>query len=55
VSDTVEDGRVARSRRTRGAVIDALLALYAEDNLTPTIEDIACRVGMTTRSVYHHF
>ena len=55
MSDTVEDGRVARSRRTRAAVIDALLALYAEDNLTPTIEDIASRVGMTTRSVYHHF
>jgi TetR/AcrR family transcriptional regulator of autoinduction and epiphytic fitness len=55
VTDTVEDGRVARGRRTREAVIDALSALYAEDNLTPTIEDIASRVGMTTRSVYHHF
>jgi TetR/AcrR family transcriptional regulator of autoinduction and epiphytic fitness len=55
VTDTVEDGRVARGRRTREAVIDALSALYAEDNLTPTIEDIASRVGMTTRSMYHHF
>jgi len=53
--ETVEDGRVARGRRTREAVIDALLALYAEDNLTPTIEEIAARVGMTTRSIYHHF
>lgn len=51
----VEDGRVARGRRTRQAVIDALSALYAEDNLNPTIEDIASRVGMTTRSIYHHF
>lgn len=49
------DGRVARGERTRQAVIDALLALYAEDNLTPTFEDIASRVGMTTRSIYHHF
>lgn len=55
MTDTVEDGRVARGRRTREAVIDALSALYAEDNLTPTIEDIASRVGMTTRSIYHHF
>lgn len=55
MSETVEDGRVARGRRTREAVIDALLALYAEDNLSPTIEDIATRIGMTTRSIYHHF
>lgn len=55
MTETAEDGRVARGRRTREAVIDALLALYAEDNLSPTIEDIASRVGMTTRSIYHHF
>jgi TetR/AcrR family transcriptional regulator of autoinduction and epiphytic fitness len=55
LTETVEDGRVARGRRTREAVIDALLALYAEGNLTPTIEDIASRVGMTSRSVYNHF
>jgi AcrR family transcriptional regulator len=55
MTETVEDGRVARGRRTREAVIDALLTLYAEDNLTPTIEDIASRVEMTTRSIYHHF
>jgi TetR/AcrR family transcriptional regulator of autoinduction and epiphytic fitness len=55
VTETVEDGRVARGRRTRQAVIDALLVLYTEHNLTPTIEDIASRVGMTTRSIYHHF
>jgi AcrR family transcriptional regulator len=52
---TSEDGRVARGLRTREAVIDALLGLYAEGNLTPTIEDIAARVGRTTRAVYHHF
>lgn len=53
--ETVEDGRVARSRRTRETVIDALLILYVEGNLTPTIEDIASRAGMTSRSIYHHF
>jgi TetR/AcrR family transcriptional regulator, regulator of autoinduction and epiphytic fitness len=49
------DGRVARGERTRQAVVDALLSLYAEDNLTPTIDDIAARVGMTSRTIYHHF
>ena len=55
MTETVGDGRVARGRRTREAVIDVLLILYAEGNLTPTIEDIASRVGMTSRSIYHHF
>jgi len=55
VTETVGDGRVARGRRTREAVIDVLLILYREGNLTPTIEDIASRVGMTSRSIYHHF
>lgn len=55
MTETVGDGRVARGRRTREAVIDVLLILYREGNLTPTIEDIASRVGMTSRSIYHHF
>jgi TetR/AcrR family transcriptional regulator of autoinduction and epiphytic fitness len=55
MTETAEDGRVARGLRTREAVIDALLGLYAEGNLTPTIEEIAARVGRTTRAVYHHF
>ena len=55
MTEAAEDGRVARGLRTREAVIDALLVLYAEGNLTPTIEEIASRVGRTTRSIYHHF
>jgi len=55
MTETAEDGRVARGLRTREAVIDALLGLYAEGNLTPTIEEIAARVGRTTRAIYHHF
>ena len=49
------DGRAARKERTRVAVIEALLGLYSENNLTPTIDDIASRVGMTSRTIYHHF
>lgn len=52
---TKVDGRVARGERTRQAVVEALLALYAENNLTPTMDEIASRVGMTSRTIYHHF
>ena len=55
MTGVAEDGRVARGARTREAVMDAMLALHAEGNLTPTIEDIAARVGRTTRSIYTHF
>ncbi len=50
-----EDGRVARGQRTREAVIDTMLELNSEGNLTPTIEQIAERVGRTTRAIYQHF
>ena len=49
------DGRVARGLRTREAVFEVLFDLYTEGNLAPTIEQIAARVGLTTRSIYHHF
>lgn len=55
MTEVAEDGRVARGLRTREAVMDALFDLHAEGNLSPTIEQIADRVGRTTRAVYHHF
>ncbi len=55
VMQTSEDGRVARGQRTREAIISALFELYREGNLTPTIEQIAERVGCTTRAIYQHF
>ena len=55
MTEKPEDGRVLRGQRTREAVIDALLELHAEGNLTPTIEQIAERVGRTTRAIYQHF
>ena len=55
MTEVAQDGRVARGPRTREAVIDALLGLYGEGNLTPTIEEIAARVSRTTRAIYHHF
>ena len=55
MSETAADGRIARGQRTREAVIEALYDLYTEGNLTPTFQVLATRVGVTTRSIYHHF
>ena len=49
------DGRLARSVRTRAAVIDALLALYEEGDLSPTAVRVAERAGVALRTVYGHF
>ena len=55
MTEAAQDGRVERGARTREAVMDAMLELQTEGNLTPTIEDIAARVGRTSRSIYTHF
>ena len=52
---TTLDGRLARSVRTRTAVIDALLALYEEGDLNPTAVRVAGRAGVALRTVYGHF
>lgn len=49
------DGRNARSRRTREAVVDALLALHDDGDLTPTAQRVAARAGVALRTVYGHF
>lgn len=49
------DGRVARSVRTRHAVVDALLDLLNEGDLRPTAARIAERAGVSLRLVFHHF
>jgi TetR/AcrR family transcriptional regulator of autoinduction and epiphytic fitness len=49
------DGRLARSARTRYAVVDALLGLLGEGDLRPTAARIAERAGVSLRIVFHHF
>jgi len=49
------DGRLARSARTRRAVVDALLDLLGEGDLRPTAARIAQRAGVSLRLVFHHF
>ena len=52
---TATDGRLLRSVRTRTAVIDALLALHEDGELSPTALRVADRAGVALRTVYGHF
>jgi AcrR family transcriptional regulator len=49
------DGRAARAERTRNAVVDALLDLIEEGDLSPTQQAVAERAGVSLRIVYFHF
>jgi len=50
-----EDGRHARRERNRLAVVDAMLALYAEGHLDPSSDQIAERAGLSPRSLFRYF
>jgi TetR/AcrR family transcriptional regulator, regulator of autoinduction and epiphytic fitness len=49
------DGRTVRAERTRQALVESLLGLLDEGNLTPTAAQIAARAGVSERSVFQHF
>jgi TetR/AcrR family transcriptional regulator of autoinduction and epiphytic fitness len=49
------DGRTVRAERTRGALVEALLALLDEGRVRPTAAEIAERAGVSERSVFQHF
>lgn len=49
------DGRVARSQRTRAAVLDALIGLLEAGHFKPPAKIIAERSGVSTRSIFQHF
>ena len=49
------DGRLARGRRTRRNVADALVALLQAGDPDPTAKAVAARVGVSLRLVFHHF
>ena len=50
-----EDGRRARSERSRQAIIDAMLDLVKEGTLVPTAQQVSSRAGVGIRSVFRHF
>lgn len=58
MSDTAahgQDGRLARSARTRRSIVDALRALHHEGDLRPTAPRVAERAGVSLRTVWQHF
>lgn len=54
-TDEAVDGRRLRRDRNREAVVQALLELYREGNLTPGAEEIAERAGISARSLFRYF
>ena len=54
-SPTPTDGRTARRDRNRTAVLDAVIELFDEDDLSPGVHEVARRSGVSLRSVYRYF
>ena len=53
--DEPTDRRVLRGQRNRAAVVNALIELINEGDITPTAAEVAERAGVSLRSIYHHF
>jgi AcrR family transcriptional regulator len=51
----VTDGRVLRGARTRSRIVQALLDLLNDGEMTPTAAQIADRAEVSVRSVFQHF
>lgn len=49
------DGRSLRRARNREAVLDAVIACCEEGDVSPSIDAIADRAGVSNRSVYRYF
>lgn len=54
-SNTPTDGRTARRDRNRNAVLDAVIDLFGEGDLSPGVHEVARRSGVSLRSVYRYF
>src|SRR4051812_16468409 len=52
---SIQDGRLARSARTRRAIVDALRSLHHDGDLRPTAPRVAERAGVSLRTVWQHF
>lgn len=49
------DGRRARRDRNRERVVDALLEIFREGDMTPSLDVVAERSGVSHRSVFRYF
>jgi AcrR family transcriptional regulator len=49
------NGHAARARRTRSAIVDALVELLREGTSSPSASEIAARAGVSKRSIFVHY
>jgi AcrR family transcriptional regulator len=49
------DGRRRRSEISRDRIVEAMLALVAEGQITPSADQVAARAAVGLRSVFRHF
>ncbi|MEO8374286.1 MAG: hypothetical protein ABI471_03615, partial [Sphingomonas bacterium] len=49
------DGRRRRSETSRDKIVEAMLAIVAEGQITPSAEQVALRAEVGLRSVFRHF
>jgi len=54
-TEKTEDGRRARSERSRGAILKAMIELIEEGILVPTAQSVSDRAGVGIRTVFRHF
>jgi AcrR family transcriptional regulator len=54
-TDKPKDGRTERARRSKDAIVKALLSLYKDGILVPTAQEVADCSGMGIRTVFRHF
>lgn len=52
---TPVDGRAARRQRNIDAVLDVVLEMFQEEAMTPSMEQVATRSGLSLRSLYRYF
>jgi TetR/AcrR family transcriptional regulator, regulator of autoinduction and epiphytic fitness len=55
LENTRLDGRLARSQRSRHAIVEAMRSLHHDGVLRPTAAKIADRAGVSLRTVWQHF
>ncbi len=51
----VLDGRAARRERNVNAALDAVIQLFVEGEVFPTIDQVSRRSGLSVRSLYRYF
>lgn len=55
VEPTPVDGRAARRQRNIDAVLDVVREMFQEEAMTPSMEQVATRSGLSLRSLYRYF